>query len=385
MNDFHIDGSDRRKNMDSRKSGRIRRKRRRMLIQIIEKRVIPVLVLLILAVLVYRAVHRSSDTGTIHAAGANAVSAMSVMSTDVSADTIPAMMPASAVSDDMISDNSVSLNSAVSADALSVKEDDQTSAAPGSVVSSHVILISLSDDRIVTERDAHTKMYPASMTKILTVLTAAEHMKSLDDKVTITAGEEDYSYSNDCSNVGFCVGETVPVKDLFYGTVLPSGADAAAALAIYTAGSQEAFVDMMNEECEKLGIADTSHFMNPVGIYDDDHYSTAYDMAVIMNAAVSNDICREVLSAHTYTTSCTAEHPEGITVSNWFLRRIEDHLSGSGTVLCAKTGYVVQSGNCAASYAEDKAGNGYICVTGDSTSSWRCIFDHAALYDKYIK
>ena len=222
------------------------------------------------------------------------------------------------------------------------------------------------------------------MTKILTVLVAAEQIeeKNLDDKVTITIDITDYSYSNDCSSVGFAENERVTVRDLFYGTILPSGADAALALATYVAGSQEAFVELMNEKLQELGLSDTAHFTNCVGLYDEAHRCTVYDMAMIMEAAMDNPLCREVMSAHTYTTSATAEHPDGITISNWFLRRIEDKETGA-EIVCGKTGYVVQSGNCAASYGEDQNGNGYICVTADSTSAWRCIYDHVALYSEF--
>ena len=106
-------------------------------------------------------------------------------------------------------------------------------------------------------------------------------------------------------------------------------------------------------------------------------------MAMIMEAAMNNSLCREVMSAHTYTTSVTEQHPEGITISNWFLRRIEDKDSG-GEVVCAKTGYVIQSGNCAVSYAQDAEGEGYICVTADATSGWRCIYDHVAIYKQFL-
>ena len=106
-------------------------------------------------------------------------------------------------------------------------------------------------------------------------------------------------------------------------------------------------------------------------------------MAIILKAAYDNPFCREVLSAHTYTTTPTTEHPEGVILSNWFLRRIEDK-DTHGEVLCAKTGYVVQSGSCAASLAEDVNGKKYICVTANSSSSWRCIYDHVDLYAKYL-
>lgn len=263
-------------------------------------------------------------------------------------------------------------------------ESSAQQAVDGEVVSSSVIVIDRSSEEIISQRDARARISPASMTKILTVLVAAEHVTDLDDTFTMTREITDYGYVNDCSSAGFLEDEEVTVRDLFYGTVLPSGADAAVALAVYVAGSQEAFVDLMNEKAEELGLSQTSHFTNCVGIYNEQHYSTAYDMAMILEAAVDNELCREVLSAHVYTTAETEQHPEGIILSNWFLRRIEDK-DTHGEVVAAKTGYVVQSGSCAASYAEDKQGNGYICVTAGSTSSWRCIYDHVALYQQFLQ
>lgn len=250
------------------------------------------------------------------------------------------------------------------------------------VLSEYAVLINAEDGTIAAQRDAMAIINPASMTKVLTVLVAAEHITDLDDEFTMTLEITDYAYVNDCSSVGFLDGEVVTIRDLFYGTVLPSGGDAAVALATYVAGSHEAFVDMMNEMLEELGLSDTAHFTNCVGLYDKEHYCSVYDMAMIMKAAVENELCREVLSARTYTTSATEQHPEGITISNWFIRRIEDKDTG-GKVLCAKTGYVAQSGSCAASYGISGEGIPYICVTAQTYSSWRCIYDHVALYSKY--
>lgn len=250
------------------------------------------------------------------------------------------------------------------------------------VVSNYALLIDLDSDSILAQKSAKQIINPASMTKILTVLVAAEHVTDLDDTFTMTLEITDYSFVNDCSNAGFLDGEVVTVRDLFYGTVLPSGGDAAVGLATYVAGSQEEFVKLMNDKLKELGLSGTAHVTNCVGLYDEDHYCTVYDMAMILEAAIENEFCREVLSAHTYTTSVTEQHPEGILLSNWFLRRIEDKDTG-GVVMCGKTGYVVESGNCAASYAIDHAGKGYICVTADSTSSWRCIYDHVALYKQF--
>lgn len=253
------------------------------------------------------------------------------------------------------------------------------------VISTNAVLVDEGTDTVVAAKGARTRIIPASMTKVLTVLVAAENIpeEKLDDTFTMTREITDYAYVNDCSSVGFLDGEKVPVRDLFYGTAMQSGGDAALGLAIYVSESQEAFVALMNQKLEELGIADSTHFTNCVGLYDEAHYSTVYDMAVMMKAAMQNDLCREILSAHIYTTKPTREHPDGIEISNWFLRRIEDKDTG-GEVLCAKTGYIVQSKNCAVSYGTFAGGEPYICVTAGSTSGWRCIYDHVEIYNRYV-
>ncbi len=253
------------------------------------------------------------------------------------------------------------------------------------VISTHALLVDVSTDTIVASKGAFDRISPASMTKVLTVLVAAEQLTEadLDDTFTMTLEITDYAYVNDCSSVGFLNDEVVTVRDLFYGTILPSGGDAAVGLATYVAGSHEAFVELMNEKLEELGLSETAHFTNCVGLYDEEHYCTLYDMAIIMRAAMENELCREFLSCHTYTTTPTTQHPEGIIISNWFLRRIEDKDTG-GEVIGAKTGYVVQSQNCAVSYGTYAGGIPYICVTAGSTSSWRCIYDQVEIFNRYI-
>ncbi len=265
----------------------------------------------------------------------------------------------------------------------SFQTTENTRLAGEDIVSTYAILVDTDTNNIVTQKDAKTRINPASMTKILTILVAAEHVDNLDDTFTITADITDYGFIHDCSSTGFEINETVTVRDMFYGTILPSGADAAMGLAVYVSGSQEKFVELMNDKLKELGISDTAHFTNCVGIYNENHYCSVYDMAIILRAALDNELCKEVLSAHTYTTSITEQHPEGLTISNWFLRRIEDKDCG-GEVICGKTGYVLQSGNCSASYGVDSTGKGYICVTANAYNGWRCIYDHVALYKQYM-
>ena len=253
------------------------------------------------------------------------------------------------------------------------------------VISGNAILVDATNNTIIAGKGAKERISPASMTKVLTVLVAAEHIteEQLDDTFTMTLEITDYSYVNDCSCVGFLKDEVIPVRDLFYGTILPSGADAAVGLATYVAGSHEAFVELMNEKLEELGLSESAHFTNCVGLYDKEHFCTVYDMAVIMKAAMDNEICREVLTTKYYVTTPTELHPEGLGISNWFLRRIEDKDTG-GEVIGAKTGYVVQSRSCAVSYGIMENGNAYICATAGSSGSKNCINDHVAIYTKYV-
>lgn len=252
------------------------------------------------------------------------------------------------------------------------------------MTSTYMILVDLDTDEIVAERDCEKVVSPASMTKILTVLTAREFIsqESLDDTFIITADIVDYVGKNDCSAVGFQVDDEVTVRDLLYGTILCSGADAAIGLARYCCGDEQTFVDVMNSKVEQMGLSETAHFTNVVGVYNEDLHCTMKDMSVILATAIQDDLLRDVLSKRKYNTDIKYEElemPDGIEISNWFLRRIEDK-EFDGNVIAAKTGYVSEAGCCAASYYEANDGKRYICVTGNSFSSWRAIYDHVAVY-----
>jgi len=210
---------------------------------------------------------------------------------------------------------------------------------------------------------------------------AADMIQDLDATATVTREVTDFCLQNNCSIAGFLAGEEVPLRDLFYGAILPSGADAALTLANSAAGSQEAFVEKMNEKAAALGLSDGAHFSNCIGLYDEKNVCTVQDVAIILKAAIDDDFCREVISKRIYEIPPNDSHPQGSSLSNWFIRRIEDHMPDSIQVKGAKTGFVDESGNCAASFAQDNAGNTFLCVTVFAGSSWQCIFDHVALYE----
>ncbi|MBR1860925.1 MAG: D-alanyl-D-alanine carboxypeptidase [Lachnospiraceae bacterium] len=246
------------------------------------------------------------------------------------------------------------------------------------------LVVRVDDGKVLAQKAGFEKMIPASMTKIMTVLTARQHIsdEQLDDIVAISYNAKAYDLSHGTSSAGYEEGEMVSLRDLFYGTILPSGAEAAYMLAEYTAGSHEAFVELMNENVKALNLEDTTHFTNCVGVYDENNYSTCNDIAVILAAAMEDEFLAELLGTRRYTSTVTEQHPEGVELSNWFLRRIEDKDTG-GFVCGAKTGFVNQSGSCGASMMKGDDGNTYICVSGKAWSAWRCIYDHVAAYNIY--
>ena len=268
----------------------------------------------------------------------------------------------------------------------SIHTTEHTAQVRDDFPSQYVLLMDLESGEVLAQRERTARINPASMTKILTLLVSAEHVTtgSLEmGHFTMTRAVADYTYSNNCSVVGYEVDEVIPVKELFYGCILCSGADACMGLALTIFGSHEAIVDAMNAKLEELGLAETSHFTNCVGLYDENHYTTVEDMAIIMKAALDNDFCREVMSTITYQSIPTPQHNEGQVLSNLFSRRIQYQDTGAITVSSAKTGYVEESGFCAASYGENAQGQGFICVTGKSTGTQQSIKDHAELYRTY--
>lgn len=249
--------------------------------------------------------------------------------------------------------------------------------------SQYAVLIDAGTGDVMAEKNSDVKMYPASMTKLLTLLVASEHITDTGDVFTMTRSIADYCFINKCSVVGYEVGEKIPIDELFYGCILCSGADASLALAEISAGSQDTFVDWMNVKARDLRLSDTAHFTNCVGVFDEEHCCTVRDIALIMKAVLEDDFCRTIVSTPVYMSAPTAEHPQGQVLSNWFVRRMNNQDTGGVVVEGGKTGYVPESGNCAASCGEDDGGRHYLCVTGNAGNTWKAIADHAMLYREF--
>jgi len=248
-----------------------------------------------------------------------------------------------------------------------------------------VIVIDKQTNTVVAERNAHQKAFPASTTKIMTVLVALEHLKDMEDTFTMTLDVTDPLFVADASVAGFLNNEQVCVKDLFYGTLLPSGADAAMGLALKTAGSEEEFVKLMNKKAKDLGLENT-HFANVTGLHDEQNYTTAYDLAIILDAAMQNEFCKKMLSTEDYTTQETLKHPDGMELSNTIFRYMYGTEPEIATILGGKTGFVNESGYCIASFGKNNLnGNEYIVVTLGNSARKPAFRGQFALYKEFAK
>ena len=249
--------------------------------------------------------------------------------------------------------------------------------------SSSTVLVDVQSGTVLAEKGMDEKIYPASMTKVMTLLVAAENLPDLDATFTMTQAIIDPLYLAGASMAGYVNGETVTMRDLLYGAVVPSGAEATEALAQAVAGSEEAFVAMMNEKAAALGLANT-HFMNTSGLHDENHYSTVREIALILQAALENETCTEILSAENYRASETEQHPDGLAMTNKFLYRVHHEYALNGAeITAAKTGYTAEAMNCCASTGTTPDGRSVICVTANAWTGEFCIEDHIALYTKY--
>lgn len=169
---------------------------------------------------------------------------------------------------------------------------------PDQLYGASAILITADTGEIIFEKDATTPRYPASTTKILTVLLGIMMVDDLDMDVTVS--ETAMNIPEDSSTMGLIVGEEICYRDVLYGTMMLSGNDGANVIAETVSGSIPAFVDLMNRTVQSFGCNNT-HFANAHGYHDPYHYTTAYDMAIITREAMKNEVFRDIVGKVTYT------------------------------------------------------------------------------------
>lgn len=174
------------------------------------------------------------------------------------------------------------------------------------------IVMDAASGTVLYGKNIHETYAPASITKVLTSIIVLEQC-DLDEVVTFSKNAV-YNVEADSSSAGYDTGDTATVKDCLYALLLKSANESANALAEHTAGSTEAFAELMNEKAKELGCVD-SHFANPSGLNDENHYVSAYDMALITRYAFQNETFREIASTTYYELPPNARNPEGLGVS----------------------------------------------------------------------
>ncbi len=242
--------------------------------------------------------------------------------------------------------------------------------------SKNYLLYNLDDKTVLYEKNVDKKIQIASLTKIMTVLTAIENIDDLDDTVTITRGA--FADISEYTTAGFKVGDEVTYWDLLYGTMLPSGADAGQATAISVSGDIDSFVKLMNDEAKKIGM-DNSHFSNPIGRDDDDNYSTVNDIVKLLLYALDNKDFYKIYTTKEYETT------NGIELLSTLKQSGDKYKLDTDKILGSKSGYTDGAGLCLTSIAKYNDIN-YLLVTSDAPYASRYpyhIKDAINIYDYY--
>lgn len=236
-----------------------------------------------------------------------------------------------------------------------------------SVSAQSAVLISANTSAVLFEKNAGQRLSMASTTKIMTALLALEEAERSGDSVVSITAE---MVAVEGSSMGLQAGNELTLTNLAAGMLLASGNDAANAAALYLSGTQEKFADRMNRRAEEIGMENT-HFVTPSGLDDEEHYSTAYDMALLAQEALQNERFRELCSSSSYQVTFT-EPEQKITYSNHnkLLRFYEGCIG-------VKTGFTKKSGRCLVSAAE-RDGITLIAVTLNAPDDWN---DHMAMLD----
>lgn len=269
------------------------------------------------------------------------------------------------------------------------KHDPKSGASSGAVdlenlYSPYAILVDLDSGKIIGKHNEEEKIYPASLTKIMTAILAIENTDNLDETITMPTDFFRQLYKENASMAGFEPGETVRLKDLIYGMLLPSGAECCIAYADRIAGTEKAFVKLMNQKARSLGMENT-HFCNSTGLHEDEHYSTVKDISVLLQYALKNENFKTAFCSQYYNTMPSDRHPDGITFYSTMFKYMDSPEVTGGEILGGKTGYTEEAGLCLASIAEIN-GKEYILVTakanGDHQTEQFHISDAVKVYNR---
>jgi D-alanyl-D-alanine carboxypeptidase (penicillin-binding protein 5/6) len=238
-----------------------------------------------------------------------------------------------------------------SSDTSSVVTDSTIEKAPDVKYAEAAVLMDLDSGRLLYSKNPQEKLYPASTTKMMTAIIALE-TGNMSDTVTATyAALKDITL--DDSHMGILIGEELTMEQLVNGMLVYSANDAANVIAIHLAGSVEAFAEKMNEKAAELGMKNT-HFVNACGVHDDNHYTTAEDLAILGKYCMQNETFREIVKQPSYSMPATNKYAmeRNLPSTNLFLSKTRSTAHYYQPCIGIKTGHTSQAGYCLVSAAE---------------------------------
>ena len=245
------------------------------------------------------------------------------------------------------------------------------------ISSRNVILINMDNDEVIYEKSSDDKVLIASLTKIMTAIVAIENIEDINQKFVITS-DMISGITSDYVKVGFKSGDVVTYNDILNGILLKSGADATNIIAISTSSSIENFVEKMNNKAKELKL-DNTHFTNTIGMDDENHYSTAKDLSILLKYAYKNDTFKKVFTSANYTTTDNKYIIDGP------LKYIHNDEFKMNYVMGAKTGYTKAAGLCLASISNYKDKNYLLVVIGNDSDNKKDYFtDSKNIYEYYF-
>ena len=248
------------------------------------------------------------------------------------------------------------------------------------ISSKNAILYNLDTNEIIYQKNANQKVSIASLTKIMTAIITIENIDDLNQRVILTKDDFKGLAEANAVTAGFTIGSTVTYKDLLYGLLLPSGADAAKALARNVAGTEEKFIQKMNEKVKKLNLKNTN-FSTVIGLDDENNYSTVKEFSIIFKEAIKNKELSQIIKSKTYTTTDGKLKFKSTIQSNANKFNIDIPY-----ILGGKTGTTTNAGLCLATIA--KANNiNYMLITTGALYDKKAphhIIDAKTIYDYFI-
>ena len=247
--------------------------------------------------------------------------------------------------------------------------------------SKNAILYNLDSNEILYEKESEEKVQIASLTKIMTALVSLENIEDLDKQVILKNEDLKGLAEENLVTAGFTIGEVLTYRDLLYGLLLPSGADAAKALARNIAGTDEEFINLMNKKAKELKL-DNTNFSNVIGLDDENNYSTAKDLLTIFKKALENEDFKKIITTNQYTTS------DGkLTLKSTIQTNAKKYNISVPYILGGKTGTTNGAGLCLATIAKENDVNYMLVTTGALYDKVRPhhIDDAKTIYDYFIQ